>query len=183
MTFDHAWQAFADDDSHQHAPPALEGRVRDAIATPNPPESRPRFNRTGAIAVAASIGLAAVWAGRHTASPRVTRALDSRAPTAALTTYAATVSREIIRVGAPPAVPRVAVRGPQTLGRPILRLAVDEVAPSETLQLVRMRLPREALLALGVTFAMPDTSGLVDIDVLIGEDGLPRDIRRIRIEP
>ena len=52
----------------------------------------------------------------------------------------------------------------------------------ESLQLVRLRIPREALQALGVPLFEPEARGLVDVDVLIGEDGLPRDVRRVRAD-
>jgi len=51
----------------------------------------------------------------------------------------------------------------------------------EPLQMVRLRLPREALQALGLVLLEPDAGGVVDVDVLVGEDGLPRDIRQVRI--
>lgn len=51
----------------------------------------------------------------------------------------------------------------------------------EPLQMVRLRLPREALQALGLALLEPDACGVVDLDVLVGEDGLPRDIRQVRI--
>lgn len=53
--------------------------------------------------------------------------------------------------------------------------------PAETLQLVRLRVPSEALLALGLAPLEPDASGLVDIDMLVGDDGLPKNIRRVRV--
>jgi hypothetical protein len=51
---------------------------------------------------------------------------------------------------------------------------------TESLQLVRLRLPREVLQALGVVFLEPELQTVVDVDVLVGEDGLPRDIRQVR---
>ena len=36
------------------------------------------------------------------------------------------------------------------------------------------------LRALGIALIEPDASGLVDVDVLVADDGLPRDIRRIQ---
>ena len=47
------------------------------------------------------------------------------------------------------------------------------------LQIVRLRLPREALQVLGVVLVEPDAEGMVDVDVLVGEDGLARDIRQV----
>jgi hypothetical protein len=35
----------------------------------------------------------------------------------------------------------------------------------------------------GLVLIGPDATGVVDVDVLVGEDGLPRDIRRVWFEP
>jgi hypothetical protein len=52
--------------------------------------------------------------------------------------------------------------------------------PADSLQLVRLRMPRTALQAFGVALIEPDATGLVDVDLVVGSDGLPRDIRRVR---
>ena len=61
--------------------------------------------------------------------------------------------------------------------------ATDPAADTETVQLVRIRVPVGALLALGVTTTDPDASGVVDVDVTVGDDGLAREIRGIRAVP
>jgi hypothetical protein len=62
---------------------------------------------------------------------------------------------------------------------------VSAAAPAagEPLQLVRLRVPRQALAMFGLVLIDPDAAGLVDVDVLVGEDGLPRDIRGVWFEP
>ena len=50
----------------------------------------------------------------------------------------------------------------------------EDVMP---LTLVRVRMPRSAFSRL-VPIANPDGDGLVDVDVLVGEDGVARSIRR-----
>jgi hypothetical protein len=62
----------------------------------------------------------------------------------------------------------------------LMTLAADPVGDTESLQLVRIRVPRTELRALGIALIEPDASGLVDVDVLVADDGLPRDIRRIQ---
>jgi hypothetical protein len=62
----------------------------------------------------------------------------------------------------------------------LMTLAADPVRETESLQLVRIRVPRTELRALGIALIEPDASGLVDVDVLVADDGLPRDIRRIQ---
>jgi hypothetical protein len=61
--------------------------------------------------------------------------------------------------------------------------AIDPASDAETVQLVRIRVPVGALLALGVTTTDPDASGVVDVDVTVGDDGLAREIRGIRAVP
>lgn len=62
----------------------------------------------------------------------------------------------------------------------IVTLAADRAFETEVLQIMRVRVPRESLQVFGVPLPGPEASGLVDVDVLVGADGLARDIRRIR---
>ncbi len=62
----------------------------------------------------------------------------------------------------------------------LMSLGDGPVGPTEVLQIVRLRLPRETLQSLGVVLLEPDAGGVIDIDVLVGEDGLARDIRQVR---
>jgi hypothetical protein len=61
----------------------------------------------------------------------------------------------------------------------LITFAADPLDETETMQLVRLRMPRAALVSLRIPVEDPYAPGLVDVDVLIGEDGLARDIRRI----
>jgi hypothetical protein len=63
---------------------------------------------------------------------------------------------------------------------PLLTLAIDGVSDAESLQLVRVRMPRAALGTLGLALYDPEATGMVDVDIVVGDDGLPRDIRDIR---
>ena len=63
----------------------------------------------------------------------------------------------------------------------MMTLDAEPVRDGEALQLIRLRLPREALQTLGIVLLEPDAGGSVDVDVLIGEDGLARDIRKVRV--
>jgi hypothetical protein len=62
---------------------------------------------------------------------------------------------------------------------PILTLSADPLFETESLHVVRVRMPRGALQALGVALVEPEANGLVDVDVVVGDDGLPREIRRV----
>jgi hypothetical protein len=61
----------------------------------------------------------------------------------------------------------------------LVTFAADPLDETEMMQLVRLRMPRAALASLRIPVEDPSAPGLVDVDVLIGEDGLARDIRRI----
>jgi hypothetical protein len=63
---------------------------------------------------------------------------------------------------------------------PLVALTGEPALAAEPLQLVRLRVPRTSLRAFGVALIDPDASGLVDVDLIVGSDGLPRDIRRVR---
>jgi hypothetical protein len=61
--------------------------------------------------------------------------------------------------------------------------ASNPASSPEALQLVRLRLPRQALATLGLLLTDPESAGFVQVDVLVGEDGLPRNIRKVWFEP
>ena len=63
---------------------------------------------------------------------------------------------------------------------PIVTLTADEVFETEVLQIMRVRMPLEALQAFGVPLPESEAWRVVDVDVLVGADGLAREIRQIR---
>jgi hypothetical protein len=50
----------------------------------------------------------------------------------------------------------------------------------DVVRIVRMRLPRSTLASLGVPVIDPGAAGTVDVELLIGVDGLARTIRMVR---
>lgn len=63
-------------------------------------------------------------------------------------------------------------------------VAIDDLVPAdgEALQIVRVRMPSSSLPALGVRVSAPSLDGpvLVDVDLVVGVDGWPREVRDIR---
>jgi len=55
---------------------------------------------------------------------------------------------------------------------------VPELDRAGPLMLMRVRMTRREFSRLGVPISNPDGSGLVDVEVLVGEDGIARSIRR-----
>jgi hypothetical protein len=145
------WGDFADADAQVQAPPRLRPVVMAAWDTAHGLGVRTPPRRRGPVAVAA---LAA----------------------AVVLAVAAVVSRDRPQppVGAPDAT-----AGAATAPAPIVRLVADARLENEPLQIVRVRIPRASLEALGITLVDSEASSLVDVDVLVGSDGLPRAIQHI----
>jgi hypothetical protein len=55
---------------------------------------------------------------------------------------------------------------------------VPELDAGAPLTLMRIRMSRREFSKLGVPISNPDGDGLVDVEVLVGEDGVARSIRR-----
>ena len=185
--YDEAWRAYAELDQTLHAPPHLEARVLRAVkqaqfATPSARRSAPLPWLVAAATMA--IGVAMAMRGNTTA-PAVAP-LSARAHTAVLLPSTVNPVKPQLHPGLPRVTPATAVIPEDWLAREDemrIILMLFDATPAlrgEPLQLVRLRLPREALQGLGVALLEPDAGGMVDLDVLVGEDGLPRDIRKVR---
>jgi hypothetical protein len=57
-------------------------------------------------------------------------------------------------------------------------LVPDPVPDSAPLSVMRVRMPRSAFATLGLPIVNPNAEGFVDVEVLVGEDGIARAIRR-----
>jgi hypothetical protein len=184
--FDTAWRAFVQEDAQAQAPVEVERRILDALRRGRANRSWSEHGRLLATLLAAAALLVAIiisWPRSNTA-PDAT-ALRSRPfpPDRSFAMYKAQVPAQAAlrssherREG--PSVARSLERSmlPPTL----MTLGASPLGETEALQLVRLRLPREALQGLGVALLEPEAQGVIDVDVLIGEDGLPRDIRHVR---
>jgi hypothetical protein len=62
-------------------------------------------------------------------------------------------------------------------------LIADPAFDSSAATVIRVRMPRSALAALGLPIAEPDAAGAVDVEMLVGEDGVARTIRRASAAP
>jgi hypothetical protein len=56
----------------------------------------------------------------------------------------------------------------------------DEASAQQTGHIVRMKVPRSALIAFGVPMNMERAGELITADVMIGDDGLARAIRFVQ---
>ena len=62
-------------------------------------------------------------------------------------------------------------------------LSADPAFDRATTTVVRVRMPRSTLAGLGVPLPDPDAAGDVDVELLVGEDGVARTIRAARSVP
>jgi hypothetical protein len=152
MDVESAWRALRDDDAAVTAPPAVDDAVLAAWRS-----GRLRCGRATRVTPGVWAAVAAVAAVCVAVA-----VVEWRRPV----TGAA-------QGGALRAIP-VAASAP-----PVMTLAADPIFDNEPLEIVRVRMPRSALRGLGFALVEPEAAGLVDVDLLVGGDGLPRDIRRV----
>ena len=181
--FEAAWKDFAESDRMTRAPADLEARVL-AAAHQAPVTRSRRFGTVYvAMAAAASILIAVAFM-------RPTRSIESAVTPLPSRPIAITTFAEPIAAHVPVREQRVPARRANPIDADLIVydelpivLMIDAATSyrEEPLQLVRLRVPREALLALGVTALGPEQAGMVDVDVLVGEDGLPKNIRQVRL--
>ena len=86
---------------------------------------------------------------------------------------------------APPRGVEQAMALPRARRRPVASPAtgaayvlVPDAYMDAPLMMMRVRMPRSAFSRLGVPIANPDGDGMVDVEMLVGEDGVARSIRR-----
>ncbi len=190
-SFVDAWAAFARHDLDRTAPPQLERRILATLRARRPAlPARSYWPRTWlltfSLGTAAGLVLAAMSGLLRTAPPG---AGDGVTPTDR------TVSMPVPSAGALATVqpvdpldsgmpdsdgPDVVNAATPLVAAPLVTLAIDDVASAESLHLVRVRMPRAALGTLGLALYDPEATGMVDVDIVVGDDGLPRDIRTIR---
>jgi hypothetical protein len=162
--FERAWRLFKEEDAHDEAPLRVRIAVMEAWEdgqrhrAPSPVH---KSDLTPAVRILAAAALIVVVAA--------TLIENRRGPNRAAPALASRVTETM---PADAARRRVDVE-------PIFTLMSDQTFDSESLRIMRVRVPRASLEALGIALLEPDTGGLVDIDVVVGDDGLPLEIRRI----
>jgi hypothetical protein len=188
---DATWRVYADQERQLAPRPQLEQLVlarclaegaRGAGATG---QTEARRGLVFALAAAASFVLLVIVSQSSPTTAGEPSPLAARGMAA--TVYRAPVAAEPPQVAAAP-LPRRAPAASMDayvqhveLPASLMLFDAGPLQLNEPLQMVRLRLPREALQALGLALLEPDAGGVVDVDVLVGEDGLPRDIRQVRI--
>jgi hypothetical protein len=147
-----AWRQFVREDAAVTAPPGLERKVLAAWETLQHPQAR-----------------------RHRPGPRLFWAVAVAG--ALLLAFSLRSDRANTVPGPAPTPALSATRDADA----VLALTADPALETETLQLVRVRMPRLALQSVGVVVSGTNAEGFVEVDVVLGEDGLPRDVRRVSL--
>jgi hypothetical protein len=163
-----AWRQFAREDAATTAPPELEPRVLaawEALEHPQRRSDRPGQGRLFWAVGAVAGALFLVFALR---SHRATSVPPTPASSAAVSANRTAGDLRHLSQSTP-------------TRDAILTLTADPALETETLELVRVRMPPLALQAVGVVVSGPSAAGFVEVDVVVGEDGLPRDIRRVAL--
>jgi hypothetical protein len=200
LTFDRdschkAWAAFVRHDAALTAPPELAARVLASVAARPPARalhvqppaaaSWPALAGIAAVLVAAlAAGAGFIWQARRNDGAQVVSIPTSGTPRWA--THPATVTADVPARLVPKtrtrdrAEPRPARAANGTAAATSRTGVADADGPSEALQVIRVRIDASSLETFGVQVAGPMPAGLVDVDLVVGDDGWPRDVRRIR---
>jgi hypothetical protein len=187
-----AWAAFRRHDAQVAAPPETRARVHRSAAawmaaspqaTPAPRLRRPAWQPVAVAAALAAAVVAAVWSGPPgRALPNPGSAPGPIATRRGGLPWTASPGSVDMIAPAPPR-PRLArVEPARPVADPVRPVAGPSEAPAfdDRLQVVRVRVDAAALASFGVQVAGPLPAGLVDVDLVVGGDGWPRDVRRIR---
>jgi hypothetical protein len=163
-----AWREFTRQDAALTAPPELEPRVLAAWEALQHPQRRSHRPSQGRLFWAVGAVAGALFLAFALRSHRATTVPPTPASGAALSV--ARTAGDLRHSSQP-----------MPTADAILTLTADPALETETLELVRVRMPRLALQAVGVVVSGPSAEGFVEVDVVVGEDGLPRDVRRVAL--
>jgi hypothetical protein len=178
-------RALADDDSHQQAPLHVHAAVMRTWDAGHV-HAHQRRRRPRSIAALVAVGsiaaalIAAVVMSRAPAEP------DRHEPLVAPSVEPpVAASMPASHSGTPaethrPRPRRAAAQEETRTSRdePGVVLVADPILDASAMSIVRVRVPRAALGPLGIPLVEPNDGGSVDLELLVGEDGVARTIRR-----
>lgn len=175
-----ALHALAENDREREAPPAVEARILAAF------HSRRRSGwRSAAIAATAAVLAIALllWPSRRP-KPAVSAApLISKMPAVARPAPVVVAPANVTRT--PRKLARKMAAAPQPQAREVVTdfFPLMNPAPSfERGQILRVQLPAAAMQTVGLPVREEHLGDLVQADVLVGEEGIPRAIRFVRFD-
>ncbi len=174
-------RALADEDCQLQAPPHVHAAVMHRWDTVRPLARRRRQRRSAALfglgSMAAAVVVVVIYRTPSTpsgAQPVVAHVAE--------TAHVVTSPRRLDNV--PAAVHRPRPRRPTTRDRRAephergLVLLADPILDGGATSIVRVRMSRQALMALGIPLVEPNDTRSMDLEMLVGEDGVAHSIRR-----
>ncbi len=179
-------RAVADEDTNQQAPLRVHAAVMRTwdVVQPFAPHRRRRLRTVAALVAIGSMAAALVAAVVMSRAPAETSRPD---PVIARTVDRGPVVANVPSQsrGAPAETQRPRPRRPRTRDdtatsryEPGVVLVADPIVDTSAMSIVRVRVPRTALVPLGIPLVEPNDGGSVDLEILVGEDGVARTIRR-----
>jgi hypothetical protein len=174
-----ALAALAESDREKEAPPEVEARLVGVF------HSRKRLGRRRAAILAtaaAALAIAALWWTTRAPQPAVSavrpvsRVADTTRPAPVAVTNIARAPRKTIR--------KVAAVG-QSQPREVVTDFFPLMNPAPSFgrgQMLRVQLPAAAMQTVGLPVREEHLNDLVQADVLVGEEGMPRAIRFVRFD-
>jgi hypothetical protein len=178
--------ALTKDDRVIQAPPEVQAAVMHAWDAMHARVQQQQRIRAAGAALLAIGSLAAVIVAMV-----MSRAPAGRRETAPIMSMAPAVEPSRVVANAPPANDATPTATPRSRPRqPAARrglaprypagvvLVADPIVDASAMSIVRVRVPRTALVTLGLPLVEPNDGGSVDLEMLVGEDGVARTIRR-----
>ena len=173
--------ALAENDREREAPPAVEARLLGAFHA-----RRVRRGRIWAViaAAAAALVITALWW-----TNRVPRPVASGVPPVSQAPETPRPALTGVAVASGARVPRKAVRKVAAVRQPESHEVVTDFFPLMNPapsfgrgQILRVQLPAAAMQTVGLPVREEHLDDLVQADVLVGEEGMPRAIRFVRFD-
>jgi hypothetical protein len=179
-------RALAAEDCHMQAPPHVHAAVMQTWDAVRPFARHRRLRRSRRAALLAAGSLAAavsavVVMSRAPSGPSRTEPVVSRvSEKPPLVTNVPPADRDtpVEARRARPRRPRSRREAAPPHYGPGMVLVADPLLDASATSIVRVRLSRTALVTLGIPLVEPNDGGTVDLEILVGEDGVARTIRR-----
>lgn len=175
-----ALRALAENDRERDAPPEVEARLLGAFRL------RRRSGRRWAaiLATAAALAIAALWWTNRAPQPAVSAVSPvSRAPEETQLNPVPVAQAKVAR--APRKVARKVAAARQPESHEVVTDFFPLMNPAPSFgrgQMLRVQLPAAAMQTVGLPVPEEHLGDLVQADVLVGEEGMPRAIRFVRFD-
>jgi hypothetical protein len=177
-----ALRALAENDGEREAPPEVEARLLGAF------RARRRSGRSWAViaAAAAALVIAALWWTNRAPQQAVSAVQPvSQVPETARPTSVAVAASAANITRAPRKVIRKIAAAQQPESREVVTDFFPLMNPAPSFgrgQMLRVQLPAAAMQTVGLPVREEHLGDLVQADVLVGEEGMPRAIRFVRFD-